>query len=182
MFFFLPDSDLRVSDADRDAAVDFLNRHYAAGRLTDDELSARIDAAYRARYDSQLHALTDDLPGLSPAGPIAAARSQRPLGTAAAVGAVAVGGVAVASVMPPEVWAMLLGLGLPLLMMLLFTVAPLALPVLAFLWIARALGGSGHVDARRLSRGPGWFGVWELEDRTRQHDGRRPGRVPRART
>jgi uncharacterized membrane protein len=180
MFFLLPDSDFRVSDADRDAAVDFLNRHYAAGRLTDDELSARIDAAYRARYDSQLDTLTDDLPDLPPANPLPSARSHRPLGTAAAVGAVAVGLVAIASVMPPEVWAMLLGLGLPLVMMLLFTVAPLALPVLAFLWLARALGGGGHVQSRRLSRGPGSFGLWELEDRSRRrYDG---GRGTRART
>jgi hypothetical protein len=40
--------DLRVSDADRDAAVDFLTHHYASGRLTADELSARIDAGVDA--------------------------------------------------------------------------------------------------------------------------------------
>jgi hypothetical protein len=73
---------------------------------------------------------------------------------------------------------MLLGLGLPLAMMLLFAVAPLALPVLAFLWIGRALGGPGHAQPRRLSRGPVGFGVWELPDRTRSHRPaypRRPG-------
>jgi uncharacterized membrane protein len=150
--FFLPLSDLRVSDADRDAAVDFLNRHYAAGRLTDEELSARIDAAYRARYDSQLDALTSDLPELPPTSLARSERIRPALGPMVGFAAVAVGSVALAGAMPPELWTMLLGLGLPLIMMLLFTVAPLAVPVLAFLWLARALGGSGG-QRRSLPRG-----------------------------
>jgi hypothetical protein len=167
--FFFPEPDFRVSDADRDAAVDFLNRHYAAGRLSDEELSARIDAAHRARFDSQLEALTDDLPELAPA---TIERGRRPLGGALAVGAVLAGGVAVATVVPPEAWALLLGLVLPVLMMLLFTVAPLALPILAFAWLARGLGGG--MEARPLRRGRGGhFGVWELEDRSRQRVTRR---------
>jgi uncharacterized membrane protein len=173
MFFFLPDDDLRVSDAERDAAVEFLNRHYAAGRLTEDEHSSRIDAAYAARYDSQLEALTDDLPDLPPTGIARREAVGRRLGPAAAVGAVALAGVAAASVVPPDVWAMLLGLGLPLLMMLLFTVAPIALPVLALLWLARAFGGPGR---RELPRGHGWSG-WELDERRRPH-ARRPVRWP----
>ena len=136
--FFLPEPDFRVSDADRDAAVDFLNRHYAAGRLSEDELSARIDAVYRARFDSQLEALTDDLPELLPE---ARRHARRPLGGAVAVVAAVAVAIALMSVVPPEAWATLLALGLPLLMMLLFTVAPLALPVLAFVWLARGLGG-----------------------------------------
>jgi len=146
--FFLSEPDFRVSDADRDAAVDFLNRHYAAGRLTEDELSARIDAAYRARFDSQLEALTDDLPELAPPR---LERGRRPLGGALAVGAVAAGGVALATVLPPEAWALLLGLVLPVLMMLLFSVAPLALPLIAFAWLARGLGGG--MQPRQLPRG-----------------------------
>jgi uncharacterized membrane protein len=138
MFFLLPEPDLRVSDSERDAAVDFLNRHYAAGRLSDDELSARIDAVYRARFDSQLEALTDDLPGLMPE---AHRRTRRPLGAAVAAAAAVVGVIALMSVVPPEGFATLIALGLPLLMMLLFTVAPLAVPVLAFLWLARSLDG-----------------------------------------
>jgi uncharacterized membrane protein len=154
MFFLLPDDDFRVSDAERDAAVDFLNRHYAEGRLTEQEHSARVDAAYAARFDSQLERLTADLPAL-PAR--AVARRRAPglrLGPAAAVAAVVAVGIAVASAVPPDVWAMLVGVGLPLLMMLLFTVGPIALPILAVVVIARALGGGG--SRRALPRGGRW--------------------------
>jgi hypothetical protein len=144
MYFLLPDDDLRVSDAERDEAVEFLNRHYAEGRLSEAEHSARVDAAYAASYDSQLERLTGDLPQLPRTGVARRGPSGLHLGPAAAVGAVAVAVVAAASVVPPDVWAMLLGIGLPLLMMLLFTVAPIAIPVLAFVWIARALSGPAH--------------------------------------
>jgi hypothetical protein len=152
MFFLLPDDDLRVSDAERDEAVEFLNRHYAEGRLSEAEHSARVDAAYAARFDSQLEAITGDLPQLPLTGLARREGAGRHLGPAAAVGAVAVAAVAAASVVPPDVWAMLLGVVLPLLMMLLFTVAPIAVPVLAFVWIARALSGPPR---RQLPRGYG---------------------------
>jgi uncharacterized membrane protein len=152
MFFLLPDDDLRVSDAERDEAVEFLNRHYAEGRLSEAEHSARVDAAYAARFDSQLEAITGDLPELPRTGLARREGSGLRFGPAAAVGAVAVAAVAAASVVPPDVWAMLLGVGLPLLMMLLFTVAPIAVPVLAFVWIARALSGPSR---RQLPRGYG---------------------------
>src|SRR3954452_3690450 len=135
--FFLP-TDMRIADADREAAVEFIKRHYAAGRLSDAEFSARVDAAYAARYESQLDALTWDLPDLPPERALA----RRPLGArvapAAAVGGVAVGGGAVgggaiASLAPPELWTGFLALGLPLLMMLAVTVAPIALPILALM-------------------------------------------------
>lgn len=74
------------------------------------------------------------------------------------LGAVAVAGIAAASIVPPDAWAMLLGLGL-LLMMLLFTVAPIAIPVLAFVWIARVLAGPSR---RQLRRG---YGGWSDERR-----------------
>jgi hypothetical protein len=150
MFFLLPDDDLRVSDADRDAAVEFLNRHYAAGRLTEAEHSARIDAAYQARFDSQLDALTDDLPQLAPTGLARREAAGRRVGPAVAAAGVVAAAVAVAAVLPPDAWAMLLAVGLPLLMMLVFTVAPIALPVLALVWMARALSGPAR---RELPRG-----------------------------
>jgi hypothetical protein len=150
--FFLP-ADMRIADADREAAVEFIKRHYAAGRLSDAEFSARVDAAYAARYESQLEALTWDLPDLPPERALA----RRPLGSrvapAAAVGGVAVGGVALASVVPPQLWAEFLAFGLPLLMMLAFTVGPIALPILALMWLARALGephGRRPMDDRLL--------------------------------
>jgi len=56
--------DLRVSDEQRDRAAQQIREHFAAGRLTDDELSDRIQAAYSARTEGELEALTADLPKL----------------------------------------------------------------------------------------------------------------------
>jgi Domain of unknown function (DUF1707) len=137
--FFLP-ADMRIADADREAAVEFIKRHYAAGRLSDAELSARVDAAYAARYESQLERLTWDLPDLPPERALARRDARTRLAPAAAAGGLAVGGVALASVVPPELWTAFLGLGLPLVMMLAVTVAPIALPILALMWLARGLG------------------------------------------
>ena len=61
----MPDvPDLRVSDAQRDRAAQEIREHFAAGRLTEDELSERIQAAYSARTEGELKALTVDLPKL----------------------------------------------------------------------------------------------------------------------
>jgi len=54
--------DLRISDADREAAAAELREHYAAGRITDSELSERLDAAYAAKTSSELVAVRADLP------------------------------------------------------------------------------------------------------------------------
>jgi hypothetical protein len=147
MFFLLP-TDLRVSDADRDAAAEEIKAHYAAGRLGDAEMSARVDAAYAASYESELVALTRDLPELSPDPRLA----HRPLRGAVLVSALAIGVVALASLAPPELWTLALGLGLPLLMMVLVTVAPLAVPALAVVWLLRGLARPGHSQRGRLPR------------------------------
>jgi class 3 adenylate cyclase len=55
-------SGLRASDADRERAVELLRHHYGAGRLTEDELSERVEAAYRVTTMSELDALMADLP------------------------------------------------------------------------------------------------------------------------
>src|SRR3954454_112340 len=55
-------SGLRASDADRERVAERLREHYGEGRLSDYDLSERIDAAYRARTISELEALTVDLP------------------------------------------------------------------------------------------------------------------------
>jgi hypothetical protein len=60
--------DLRVSDQDRDRATQQLREHFAAGRITEDELNERVQAAYQARTQNQLRALLRDLPAL-PATP-----------------------------------------------------------------------------------------------------------------
>ena len=56
--------DLRVSDEQRERAAQDIREHYAPGRLSDDELSDRLQAAYSARTEGELKALTGDLPKL----------------------------------------------------------------------------------------------------------------------
>lgn len=53
---------LRASDADRERVAKLLRDHYGAGRLSEEELSERGEAIYRARTLSELEALTADLP------------------------------------------------------------------------------------------------------------------------
>jgi hypothetical protein len=60
--------DLRVSDEQRDRAAQDIREHFAAGRLTDDELSDRVQAVYTARTEQELQKLLSDLPKL-PASP-----------------------------------------------------------------------------------------------------------------
>jgi class 3 adenylate cyclase len=64
---------LRASDADRDRVAGRLREHYGAGRLSDDDLSERVEAAYGVRTLSELEALTADLPS----GPAPARRPRR---------------------------------------------------------------------------------------------------------
>jgi class 3 adenylate cyclase len=59
-------SGVRASDADRERVASLLRDHYGAGRLSDDELSERGDAVYRARTMAELEALTADLPSARP--------------------------------------------------------------------------------------------------------------------
>ncbi|HSR83996.1 MAG TPA: DUF1707 domain-containing protein [Streptosporangiaceae bacterium] len=63
----LAESELRVSDAERDHVADFLSGHAAAGRLTTTELEQRLDRAYAARTSGELAEIVRDLPGLAPA-------------------------------------------------------------------------------------------------------------------
>lgn len=53
---------VRVGDAERDAATAQLREHYTAGRLTLDELNERLDQAFAARTRADLNAVTRDLP------------------------------------------------------------------------------------------------------------------------
>jgi Domain of unknown function (DUF1707) len=59
---------LRVSDEQREQAAQQLREHFATGRLTEEELDERVQAAYQARTEDQLRALLADLPAL-PATP-----------------------------------------------------------------------------------------------------------------
>jgi DNA-binding MarR family transcriptional regulator len=55
----------RVNDADRDTAAAALGEHFAQGRLTLDELNARLDAALTARTHGELAQAARDLPALA---------------------------------------------------------------------------------------------------------------------
>jgi DUF1707 SHOCT-like domain len=54
--------DLRIGDADREAAAASLREHYAQGRLTLEEFNQRLDAVFAATTQSQLNQITRDLP------------------------------------------------------------------------------------------------------------------------
>ena len=54
---------LRIGDAERDAAAADLGEHYAAGRLTLDELNDRLDAVFTSKTFGQLTRIMADLPG-----------------------------------------------------------------------------------------------------------------------
>ena len=54
--------EVRASDADRDRVAGQLRDHYGAGRLTDTELSERLDGVYAARGTGELERYTADLP------------------------------------------------------------------------------------------------------------------------
>lgn len=177
--FRLFQEDIRAGDADREQTVEMLKRHYAEGRLSSPELSARVDAAYAAVGLLDLDALTRDLPPLPP--PPARGRASgfgRRAAALLTVSLAVVGILVVASAIPPELWAMLLFFGLPILMMGLFLLLPVALPVLLMALLSRSLGGGHDTQPRQLGRGSGWVGAWYLGDsRARRHPaghGRRP--------
>jgi hypothetical protein len=54
--------DVRVSDADREAVVESLRKHAGDGRLSLDELTGRIDEAYKAKTVGDLEVVQRDLP------------------------------------------------------------------------------------------------------------------------
>jgi len=55
-------SEIRVGDAEREAAAAQLRDHYADGRLTLDELNERLDQTFAAKTRADLNVLTRDLP------------------------------------------------------------------------------------------------------------------------
>jgi len=59
--------ELRASDADRDRAIGELREHTAAGRLTLEEFSERVDQAVEARTLADLDEIRSDLPAALPA-------------------------------------------------------------------------------------------------------------------
>jgi hypothetical protein len=66
---------VRIGDAERDRAISALSDHFAAGRLTREELDERVDRAIQARFDADLRPLFADLPRPEP---VASARPVSP--------------------------------------------------------------------------------------------------------
>ena len=60
-----PAPGMRAGDADRDAAAAALGEHFAQGRLTFDELNARLDATLTATTHGELSQAARDLPDLT---------------------------------------------------------------------------------------------------------------------
>ncbi len=56
------DDRIRASDADRDRVTARLREHFAAGRLTSEELDERVTAALQARTFGELRRVLADLP------------------------------------------------------------------------------------------------------------------------
>jgi hypothetical protein len=63
-----PAAGLRIGDADREATAESLREHFAQGRLTLEEFRHRLGAAFGAKTDRDLAAITNDLPAPSPRG------------------------------------------------------------------------------------------------------------------
>lgn len=76
---------VRIGDAEREQALDKLGDHFAAGRLTREELDERIGNAMGARFDSDLQQVFRDLPDGARAVVARRARPQRNVGLSAAV-------------------------------------------------------------------------------------------------
>jgi Domain of unknown function (DUF1707) len=69
---------LRLSDADRETAVDLLSEQYAVGRLTREEFDERSDAVWSAKTQGDLAPIFVDLPTQSPTRPGWAAGGRLP--------------------------------------------------------------------------------------------------------
>jgi hypothetical protein len=59
-------NEMRVGDAEREAAAAELREHYASGRLSLDELNERVDKAFAAKTRGDLNAAMTDLPSARP--------------------------------------------------------------------------------------------------------------------
>lgn len=57
------DPRIRAADVDREQAAARLREHFAAGRLTSEEFSERLDGAYASKTLGELEDLMTDLPG-----------------------------------------------------------------------------------------------------------------------
>jgi hypothetical protein len=135
--------DLRASDSDREAAIERLRVAGLEGRLDSDELEDRIEAAYAARWVSELDALTLDV--TPPAArldpmPLMFVRPQRRLN-----------GLAIASLVLGVLWMGWLG-----------SVAAVILGHKALIQIARSGGAQSGRSVALVGVALGYFGLTTL--------------------
>jgi hypothetical protein len=90
---------LRVADVDRERTADVLRGAYVEGRLTQDELDARLGQAFAARTYADLAALTADLPAAHRPwpGPVQTMPGYQPVSRRPPAGSEITNGLAVAS-------------------------------------------------------------------------------------
>jgi hypothetical protein len=81
-------AEVRIGDAERQAAARQLQQHFADGRLTWEELDERLAVAYAARGNAQLVGLFSDLPMLAPPPPPPAPPRSRFQSAAARLGSI----------------------------------------------------------------------------------------------
>ena len=72
------DPNMRVSHAERTEVADRLSKHYGDGRLDEEEFNERLDRAMKAKTQSDLDGLFDDLPEPEPPAVGRPARNQQP--------------------------------------------------------------------------------------------------------
>jgi Domain of unknown function (DUF1707) len=156
------DSHLRAGDADRERVAEELTRHCADGRLSPDELSDRVEAAYGSRTLGELATLTRDLPRLpvSPP-PRPQRRTRRRAGviggglTLVLLAALGAGAIELLSEDPATAALAIVVLGATLLLLvaalgsLLAALAPIVALGLAARWVGRRLAGALDAGAPR---------------------------------
>ena len=143
LFRLHQDSHIRAADADRDQVAERLRAACAEGRLSPDELSARLDACLRAKTFGELRPLVADLPapGAAVAPRPGRALSARRRFPHPALIVLAVVGVYALVELPAWLVA---GVGIGTVAFafaVLFNLAPIILVVLATVWLVRRVFG-----------------------------------------
>jgi Domain of unknown function (DUF1707)/Domain of unknown function (DUF4190) len=134
-------TELRASDADREATVERLHTAAMEGRLDADELEERLAQAYAARWCSELSRLTHDVtPAPPPPEPLAFVRTGR-----------RVNGLAIASLLVGFFWFGWLG-----------SIAAVVLGHVALSQIARSGGTQSGRPAAFVGLAVGYFGLATL--------------------
>jgi hypothetical protein len=100
---------LRASQADREGVIDALKAAYVAGRLTEDELEARVGQAFAAHTHADLAAITADIPAAQvPAQPARMPDRLVAWGTGAIIAAAALGGAVLIGGSALILWAIIM--------------------------------------------------------------------------